>query len=363
MTDAVAIRTRQQTRIGLVGVAVVLVAVVLGLAWAKWLPYAEKTASLSHTREWAGTPLFGSAGEPGGPPTLAGAWQFTLDYFVVVWKAAVVALVVTALLDSLVPRRWLVGVMARRTRAGQSAVAGALALPGMMCTCCAAPVTVGLRRRGAPTAAGVAYWLGNPLLNPAVLVFLLLVLPWQYAVVRVVLGGVLVLGVSTLVARLVDDRRRADPDDPDDTPAGLPTDEPEHWRQLPARFGRSLLRFVLILVPEYAVAVFLTGAVSGWLSDFPGVAARVGTLAVLAVALVAAVLVIPTGGEIPVITAVATSGAGLGVTGALLIALPALSLPSVVMVGRALSWRVTGLVVAAVIAAAVLAGGLLAVLI
>lgn len=363
MTDAVAVPTRQQNRIGLVGVAVVLIAVVLGLTWAKWVPYADKAVSLSHTRTWAGTPLFGSAGKPGGPPTLAGAWQFTLDYFALVWKAAVVALVVAALLDSLVPRRWLSGVMARRTRVGQSTVAGALALPGMMCTCCAAPVAVGLRRRGAPTAASVAYWLANPLLNPAVLVFLLLVLPWQYAVVRVVLGGVLVLGVSALVARIAEGRRPGNSDDPRDDPVVLSPDEPEHWRELPARFARSLLRFVLILVPEYAIAVFLTAAVSGWLSDFPGVAARLGTVAVLIVAVAGAVLVIPTGGEIPVVAAVAASGAGLGVTGALLIALPALSLPSVVMVGRALSWRVTGLVVAAVVAAAVLAGGLLAALV
>lgn len=361
MTDAVAVRSRQQTRIGLVGVAVLLTVVVLGLSWAKWVPYAQKAVSLGHTRTWAGTSLLGSAGEQGGPPTLAGAWQFTLDYFALVWKAAVVALVVAALLDSVVPRRWLIGVMARRTRVGQSAAAGVLALPGMMCTCCAAPVAVGLRRRGAPTAASVAYWMANPLLNPAVLVFLFLVLPWQYAVVRVVLGGVLVLGVSALVARLAEDRP-GNSGDPTCDPTSDRTREPEHWQELPARFARSLLRFGLVLVPEYAIAVFLTGAVSGWLSDFPGVAARLGTLAVLGVALVGAVLVIPTGGEIPVVAAVAASGAGLGVTGALLIALPALSLPSVVMVARALSWRVTGFVVAAVVAAAVLAGGLLAVL-
>jgi hypothetical protein len=41
----------------------------------------------------------------------------------------------------------------------------------MMCTCRAAPVAAALRRTGVPTSVAVAYWLGNPLLNPAVLAF------------------------------------------------------------------------------------------------------------------------------------------------------------------------------------------------
>lgn len=67
---------------------------------------------------------------------------------------------------------------------------------------------------------------------------------------------------------------------------------------------------------------------------------------------------IPTGGEIPVILALTALGVGAGTAGALLITLPALSLPSVMLVGRALSWRIT-LAMAAVVAAAGLLAGLL----
>jgi hypothetical protein len=31
-----------------------------------------------------------------------------------------------------------------------------------MCTCCTAPLTVTLRRRGVPPASALAYWLGKP---------------------------------------------------------------------------------------------------------------------------------------------------------------------------------------------------------
>jgi uncharacterized protein len=66
---------------------------------------------------------------------------------------------------------------------------------------------------------------------------------------------------------------------------------------------------------------------------------------------------IPTGGEIPVLLALTSLGAGTGMVGALLVTLPALSLPSMVMVGRALSPRVT-----AAMAGAVVVGGLVAAL-
>jgi hypothetical protein len=36
----------------------------------------------------------------------------------------------------------------------------------------------------------VAYWLGNPLLNPAELVFLALVAPWPWTVTRLVVAVV-----------------------------------------------------------------------------------------------------------------------------------------------------------------------------
>lgn len=43
-------------------------------------------------------------------------------------------------------------------------------LPGMMCSCCAAPVAAGMRRQRVSMGGALAFWMGNPLLNPATLV-------------------------------------------------------------------------------------------------------------------------------------------------------------------------------------------------
>jgi uncharacterized membrane protein YraQ (UPF0718 family) len=343
---------------GIAGLVVLAVVFIAGLAWAKWIPYGHKASAISVTHAWPGTSMFADSGKPGSAPTLSGAWHFTWTYFQEVWQGFLVALVVAAVFDALVPRSWLLTVLNRRTSLGQAVAGGVAALPSLMCTCCTSPLAVGLRKRGASTTASLAYWVGNPLLNPAVLMFLFLVAPWQFGVVRIIVGVAVVIGGSMLVTRLFGtaspDRNRPLP--PELRSSGDP--DPVRLSQFPARFARSLLRIALVLIPVYLVVLYVMGLVSGWLSDFSGLDARLSIVAVLVCAVIGTLLVVPTGGEIPVLLALTAAGVGAGTAGALLITLPALSVPSMVMVGRALSWRIT-LGMATVVAVAGLLAGLL----
>ena len=115
----------------------------------------------------------------------------------------------------------------------------------------------------------------------------------------------------------------------------------------------SGLLYLLILVPEYLLLVMLVGLLSGWLSNFTSLGQGAGPLGLLVVGIVGAALVIPTGGEIPVVVGLTAAGAGLGAAGVLLITLPALSVPSMVMVARTFGVRTT-----LTVAGWVIAGGL-----
>ena len=345
---------RRSTSAELTGLAVLTVLVVVGFTWAKWLPYWDKVVALDALPTWPSGSIFVVAGEAG--PSMQGAWDFTVAYVDAVWRAVIVGILVAAAVEALVPRGWLVRVMNRPSPIQQALVGGTASLPTMMCTCCTAPVAVGLRRSGVSTSAALAYWVGNPLLNPAVLVFLAFVLPREYVGVRLVVGLVVVLGASAVIGWWAD--RNADAPALPEPPA----DPPVSVAALPGRYGRALARFVLILIPEYLALVFLMGLLSPWLADFGGLQADLGVAAVLVVAVVGTLLVIPTGGEIPVIAALLAVGASAGTTGALLITLPALSVPSIVMVGRAMGWRATVAMSGAVVLGGVAAGLLLGVL-
>jgi uncharacterized protein len=226
----------------------------------------------------------------------------------------------------------------------------------MMCTCCTAPLAVSLRQCGAPTSAVLAYWMGNPLLNPAVLVFLALVAPWQWVVTRALVGGLLVFGGSTVIARFA--KRMPQAHDLNVDPLTTADDVPFTLADAPARFARALGRLAVVLVPEYFVAVLLVGAFAGWLVPLTGSAVH-GPVAAAAAVVLGTLLVVPTAGEIPLAQGLAAAGFGLGVAGALLITVPAVSLPSLVMVGRALSWRVTLAAAVAVVVAGAAAALLL----
>jgi uncharacterized membrane protein YraQ (UPF0718 family) len=326
---------------------------IIGLTWAKWWPYTLKLQGLLADRSWKSSSILKTAGSGSSAPSLHGGWDFTVAYGKAIWKALVVALLVSAAVDALVPHRWLAGLLGRRGRFNGTMAGGMLAIPCMMCTCCAAPVASTLRRSGTRTSSVLAYWLGNPVLNPAVLAFLAIVAPWQWFAVRLAVGVLLVFGATVLIGRLA----KGDADVPADVVPTAQTDEP--LRTAPRRFVTTLARLSVTLVPEYAIVVFAIGVFRGWLFPLDDNAGHWGVLAIVLAAILGTLVVIPTAGEIPVLQGLAAAGAGAGVVGTLLITLPAISLPSMVMVMRDLSWRVTLATAAAVAAAGLVAGALL----
>lgn len=321
--------SRRAILLGTIGFALVAVA---ALTWAKWWPYALKLPAVVDGGSVGSSIVNGDAQAPPDP-----SWRSAVDYAVAyglaIWPALVAGLLLAASVEAFLPRRRLLKLFQRdRGAAVSTAAGGALSMSSMMCTCCAAPVANSVRRRGVPLPSALAYWLGNPVLNPVVLVFMAVILPWQFVTVRVVTGLVLVFGVTLLVARLWGDRRTvADPGlRPDGD--GVP-DDPVGARDALGRFARTLGRLSLILLPEYLVVVLLLGGLRGWL--FPAGAAEWGVAAVLLFAVVGTLFVIPTAGEIPIIQGLALLGVGLGPVGALILTLPALSLPSMLMVRKA----------------------------
>ncbi|MGV9321910.1 permease [Streptomyces sp. NPDC003660] len=356
--DTAPVPTRTRLALGLL---VMVIVFVVALLWAKWLPYTAKVIGLGHSHAWSGGSILEVGGvRPGDSPSWQAAVSFLLAYLVAVWKALVAALLISAALQVLIPRDWLLRALNRRGRWSSAVAGGLLSTPSMMCTCCTAPVAAGLRRGGASTTASVAYWLGNPLLNPAVVAFLLLVAPWQWTAVRIVVGVLTVVAGAVLVGRLADRGRRADGGESDVPPVPTGPDQPVEATAVAVRFVRTLTRMTLVLVPEYLAVVLLIGAFRGWLLPLARNGIGDGLPTVIAAMVVAAVLgtlfVIPTAGEIPIVQGLAVVGLPPAVLGALLITLPAVSLPSMVMMQRSLGARITTATAVLVVLAGMLGG-------
>ncbi|AZD21505.1 membrane protein YraQ [Pseudomonas chlororaphis subsp. aurantiaca] len=306
----------------------VLVACV-GLYFVKWSPYYAKAfiAADSHS---IGASIIND--QPSSP--LNAALAYAQVYFLAIWKAAVLAVILGSLLQVLIPRDWLLRLFGR-AGFGSTLRGGLFALPGMMCSCCAAPVAASMRRQNVSVGAALAFWIANPVLNPATLVFMGFVLGWGFTALRLVAGIVLVLGVSLVAQRIA-------------RPEQLPEAAVEAVVDASAandgaffsRWARSLWQLFWSTIPIYVLAVLVLGAARVWL--FPHVEGAIGDslLWLVPLAIVGTLFVIPTAAEIPIVQTMMTLGMGTGPAVALLMTLPSISLPSLLMLRKDFDARV-----------------------
>lgn len=321
---------KNQNNIGLI-ILFLLVAIV-GLFYVKWSPYYAK-AFLAASKHSIGASIVTGKSNAAPTASLAAAFAYSAAYFKVVWKAALLGLLLGSLIQVTIPRNWIKKAMGTKGL-GSTATAGAVALPGMMCSCCAAPVTVGLRKSSASPNAALAFFLGNPTLNPATIVFMGFVLGWNFAIFRIVMGLILVFGISTLASKFLND------ESVDRSEVISKMESTEESDSVLVRWIKAFIQLSIDTIPAYLIAVTLLGGVRAWL--FPAVGPTWGNsiIAILLLAITGTLFVIPTAAEIPIIQTLLTFGLGAGPAAALLLTLPSVSLPSLLLIRRVFPTRV-----------------------
>ncbi|EKE5144788.1 permease [Escherichia coli] len=295
--------------------ALFFLVVIAGLWYVKWEPYYGKAFTAAETHSIGKSILAQADANP---------WQAALDYamiyFLAVWKAAVLGVILGSLIQVLIPRDWLLRTL------GQSRFRGTLlgtlfSLPGMMCTCCAAPVAAGMRRQQVSMGGALAFWMGNPVLNPA-----------------------------TLVQKWV----RETPQ----TQAPVEIDIPEAQGGFFSRWGRALWTLFWSTIPVYILAVLVLDAARVWLFPHADGAVDNSLMWVVAMAVAGCLFVIPTAAEIPIVQTMMLAGMGTAPALALLMTLPAVSLPSLIMLRKAFPAKALWLTGAMVAVSGVIVGGL-----
>lgn len=325
--------TRERARAALpaaVGL-VVLLAAVGGLvtykagAALRTLAGVQASHTLAPKAEWI--PV---AGVEAWLRPLAGA----LNGFAWIAIALTYGVVIGAVVKALLPQRWLVRALGG-SRAGPL-VGAAAGVPLMLCSCCAVPVFEGVYSRTRRLGPALALLVASPALNPAALALTFLLFPARLALGRLALALLLVLAVGLLVPRAAR------------LPAALGVEADDELRgPLLARLGRALGETLWRSLPPLALglvlsALVLQGAPLASLS-WDGAA---GVGAVLLVALLAALVALPTFGELPLALALQLAGAPPAAVLAVLVAGPAINLPSLLGLWRTASARtawVTGL--------------------
>ncbi len=346
------VRTNEKRLFPFAGVMIFALVAIVGFAYVKWIPYYAK-AFLAQSQHFIGDSILSGNSDSAPPVSWTTAVDYAIDYSKAIWKALLLGLILGSGIKVLLPTQWVSAALGKL--GFKSAALGSLfALPCMMCTCCAAPVAAGMRQSRASVGSVVSWWISNPVLNPATLVFMGFVLGWGWALFRVVLGIAMVLGVAYLAERYGDQQGAVSLEQ------DLPPDAEALTGNLLLRWGQEFMALTIRLLPEYLILVLLLGGARAWL--FPVLGADDGIFWIVAMAVAGTLFVIPTAGEVPIVQAMFALGMGAGPAGALIMTLPAVSLPSLAMLSRIFSLRTRVVIMAGVVLSGIF-GGLIAMIV
>ncbi|MDT2641123.1 permease [Enterococcus dongliensis] len=329
-------------------IGIFLLVLLVGLFYVKWFPYFQKALAASSTHSIGDAII--NVGKEAPIFSIESGMTFTIAYFNSVWKAVVLGLIVGSLVQVLIPTQ-LIKKYLGGSKFRNSVFAMVLGMPTMMCTCCTAPVAVGLKRSQASVNSVVAFFLANPLLNPATLVFMGFVLGWKFTFLRLIFGVIAVLGIATIVSKVSKAKRVHVPD----TKMFDPIEETQQG--VIVRWIKAFGRLIIESIPAYIVIVFILGAFQGLL--FPAVNSgqlNSGIIAIVLFSLVGTLFVIPTAGEIPVIQVLLALGLSSGPAATLLLTLPAVSIVSLSLLKPVFTWKELGIIGSGIILLGIVAG-------
>lgn len=307
--------------------AMVLLTVVgpfIGLAYYKWSSAARTLTSVHKSGQWSSSVdgLIAASSAIGSSSFYVGKIAIALAFGVAV-AAGLEAFAIPALIEKL--------GRSGATTAGQL-LAAASGMPLMLCSCCVTPVFGAMQRGGVTLRNALTLMLASPTINPAALVLTIMLFPTRVVLARFA-GAAVIVFLLPRVAEAVDGGRTlANP---------ILVNAGEAYEPQPSNAGIGRRYFaslwnVIAHTPVLVPGILLSALLIQHFGRFAGVQSS-STLAIAALAIT--LIALPTYFEIPLALLALHSG-GDGLAAAVLIAGPAVNLPSLFVVWREVSAKV-----------------------
>jgi uncharacterized membrane protein YraQ (UPF0718 family) len=212
-------------------------------------------------------------------------------------------------------------------------IAGAAGIPLMLCSCCAAPIFSSMYERSSRVGPPLATILAAPSLNPFALLLTFMLFGSHLGIVRAIVAVLTVFLTPALVERVFRTRLTA-----------CPVDREETKQSTVVALLQSWFRVAVRTVPLILFGVLISMFIAEWL-PIGAVNSTTGKVVLtIVIALIAVPLAMPTFFEIPLALILVSAGAPPTAALAMLIAGPAINLPSLLTIGYATNWKVAGTV-------------------
>lgn len=208
----------------------------------------------------------------------------------------------------------------------KSGIAGTLySFTQPLCACCVAITSASTT--SLPRSFAISSMVGAPMLNISTLILAGSLLPWPFAIIRIVGGLLLTLTLGVVIGRYVTEYSK-------DLTCEI-SFEPPFQKSLLINWLKTSGRLALWLLPSIVIGILLTSFIwQFWPKSFTNSLASVALVSTLG-----SLLMISTWSEIPLVLQMLGHGLN-GPAAAALIALPAINLSSLLLIGKSTGqWR------------------------
>ena len=277
---------------------------------------------------------------------IAGSVQFFFYDVIKIMLLLGCLILIISYIQSYFPPERTKKILSRFHGIGANALAALLGTVTPFCSCSSIPLFIGFTSAGLPLGVTFSFLISSPMVDLGSLVLLMSIFGWKVAAVYVILGLVIaVIGGSLIEKMHLEDQvegyiRRASAMD-------LPQEQ-LHVRDRIRYAWEQVLSTAKKVFPYVLVGVGIGAVIHNWIpEDF--VTAVLGTGNPLGV-LIATVVGIPMYADIfgciPIAEALLAKGAQLGVVLSFMMGVTTLSLPSMIMLRKAVKPKLLGIFIA-----------------
>ena len=276
---------------------------------------------------------------------LGGSVQFFLYDTIKIMVLLGVLIFVISYIQSYFPPERTKRLLGRFHSVGANCIAALLGTVTPFCSCSSIPLFIGFTGAGLPLGVTFSFLISSPMVDLGSLVLLMSIFGWKVAVVYVVLGLVIAVAGGTLIEKL-----RLEKQVEEFIRAGRAVDVPQeelHWKDRVKYAWEQVVSTARKVAPYVLIGVGIGAVIHNWIPE-EFIVRILGTGNPFGVIL-ATVAGIPMYadifGTIPIAEALLAKGARLGVVLSFMMGVTTLSLPSMIMLRKAVKPRLLGIFV------------------
>ena len=287
---------------------------------------------------------------------VGGSIQFFLYDVIKIMVLLGVLILIISYIQSYFPPERTKKILGRFHGIGANCIAALLGTVTPFCSCSSIPLFIGFTSAGLPLGVTFSFLISSPMVDLGSLVLLMSIFGWKVAVVYVILGLVIAVLGGTLIEKLkLDDQvegyiKNASHID-------VPQEE-LHFKDRMQYAWEQVLSTVKKVAPYVLIGVGIGAFIHNWIPE-EFIVKLLGTgnpFGVIIATLAGVPMYADIFGCIPIAEALLGKGAQLGVVLSFMMAVTTLSLPSVIMLKKAIKPKLLGIFIGICTAGIILVG-------